>query len=117
MDFSAMNKEEKKAAIAAYKERKVDAGIYAVRCATTGEVWVGKTPDLDKAQNKIWFSLRLGSRFYGTLQTAWTAHGENAFSFEVLERLEEEENAYLRKKLMSARAGFWREKLGAFDLI
>jgi hypothetical protein len=114
--FPAMNKEEKKAAIFAWKERKPVAGIFAVRCAATGEVWVGQSPNLDKAQNKVWFSLRMGGSFYGSLQTAWTVHGENGFTFEALEQLEEEDNAYIRKKQLNARAGFWREKLGAILL-
>ena len=28
------------ALLRAYKERKVEAGVYAVRCAATDEVWV-----------------------------------------------------------------------------
>lgn len=39
---NGMTGEDRKAAIAAYKERKVIGGVYAVRCAATGEVWVGR---------------------------------------------------------------------------
>lgn len=38
-----MTPDRRKAAIVAYKERKPVAGVYAVRCAPTGEIWVGAT--------------------------------------------------------------------------
>jgi hypothetical protein len=114
-----MNKEERKVAIAAYKERKPSIGVFAVRCAATGEVWVGTSPNLDKAQNKVWFSLRMGNSFYRSLQIAWIRHGEGSFSFEMLERikdLEDEDSVYIRKTQLAERARFWREKFGAEDL-
>ena len=33
---------DRKAAIAAYKERKTIAGVFVVRCAASGEAWVGQ---------------------------------------------------------------------------
>ena len=88
-----MKGDARKAAIAAYKERKSVAGIYAVRCRATGAVWVGQTPTLDTIQNRIWFTLRLGNNPNRALQQAWTAHGADSFAFEVVERLPEEEDA------------------------
>ena len=40
------SKVERKAAIDAYKRRKVVGGIYVVTCAPTGESWVGAANDL-----------------------------------------------------------------------
>jgi hypothetical protein len=37
---------DRKAAIAAYKERKTVAGIYVIRCAASGGAWVGQAPNL-----------------------------------------------------------------------
>ncbi len=48
-----MDKADKRAAISAYKERKAAAGIFAVRCASTGEFWVGATPTLETIQNLV----------------------------------------------------------------
>ncbi len=62
---------DRKAAIAAYKERKTIAGIYVVRCAASGEAWVGQAPNLETIQNRIWFSLRQGSHTCRSLQAAW----------------------------------------------
>ncbi len=55
-----MKTEDKKAARAAYKERKQVAGIFAIRCAPSGEVWVGQTLTLLTIQNRLWFMLTHG---------------------------------------------------------
>ncbi len=106
-----MKSEDKKAAIAAYKERKIAAGIYVVRCGDSGQAWVGATPNLDTIQNRIWFSLRMGSHTNRDLQQAWAAHGSGAFSFEAVEQLKEEELAYVRDALLKERAAHWRSTL------
>ena len=56
-----MKNERRKAAIAAYKERKVVAGIYAVRCNPTGERWLGAAPNIATVQNRVWFGLQMGT--------------------------------------------------------
>jgi hypothetical protein len=99
---------DRKAAIAAYKERKSIAGIYVVGCAASGEAWVGQTLDLEKIQNRIWFSLRQGSHPCRSLQTAWTAHGEDSLQFGECERLEDEESAYVRNALLKERRLHWQ---------
>lgn len=103
----------RKAAIAAYKERKPAAGIFVIRCAASSEAWVGQTPDLEKIQNRIWFTLRQGSHPCRGLQAAWTAHGADSFAFEECERLEEEELPYIRDARLKERALYWRRQLEA----
>lgn len=39
-----MDNQSRKAAVAAWKERKAIAGIYSVTCAASGEAWVGSAP-------------------------------------------------------------------------
>ncbi len=104
---------DRKAAIAAYKERKTVAGIFAIRCKASSHVWVGQTPNLDKIQNRIWFTLRQGSHTCRTLQAAWTTHGPDSLTFEECERLDEEETAYIRDALLKERTLHWRKELGA----
>ncbi len=106
-----MKSEDKKAAIAAYKKRENAAGIFAVRCAASGQAWVGQTLNLDTVQNRIWFTLRMGSHSARDLQSAWTAHGADAFAFEPLEQLEDEESNYVRDALLKERAIHWRTML------
>ena len=108
-----MDKQARKAAIAAYRERKVEAGIYAVRCTATGAAWVGRAADLDKIRNRVWFSLGHGSHVSRRLQAAWNAHGAEAFSFEALERVDPDEPPYVRDAQLSDALARWRESLGA----
>lgn len=104
---------DRKAAIEAYKKRKSTAGVFAVRCVVSGEIWVGRTPDLDMIQNRIWFTLRTGAHPSRSLSAAWSAHGSDSFAFEALERLDEEESPHFRDALLAERAAYWRSKLGA----
>jgi hypothetical protein len=102
---------DRKAAIAAYKERKTIAGIYVIRCATSGEVWVGQAPNLETIQNRIWFTLRQGSHPNRSLQAAWNAYGEAGLVFSECERLEDEETDYVRNALLKERVAHWRTEL------
>lgn len=103
----------RKAAIAAYKEQKTVAGIFVIRCTASSDVWVGQTPNLEKIQNRIWFTLRQGSHTCRSLQAAWTTHGPDSLTFEPCERLEEEETPYIRDALLKERAQHWRAQLNA----
>lgn len=107
---------DRKAAIAAYKERKTPAGIFAVRCAATGQVWAGASRHLDTHRNGLWFALRMGSNRNPTLQAAWTAHGEAAFAFEVVEQLPEETASYLLQAELKERLAACRARLGALPV-
>ena len=108
-----MKTEDKKAAITGWKKRKTAPGIFAVRCAASGEVWIGQTLNLDTVQNRIWFSLRAGGHDNAGLKSAWAAHGADAFSFEPLEALEDEELSYVRDASLRERAIHWRTTLNA----
>ena len=104
---------DRKAALAAYKERRVPIGIFAVRCAATGEVWAGRSPNLDTIKNRIWFGLRLGTLHVRAMQAAWAAHGEGSFSFEVVERLDTNDGAEVHEVDLKRRLAHWRDRLGA----
>jgi hypothetical protein len=107
---------DKKLAIAAYKERKAVAGIYMVRCATSGEAWIGQSPTLDTVQNRIWFALRLGSSPHADLQKAWHEYGADNFTFEIVEQIDDEEAPYFKDDLLKRRLEYWRLKLEATPL-
>jgi hypothetical protein len=84
------SRNSRKAAIQDFKDRSPDRGVYAVRCVPDGRVWVGASPNLGAAKNGLWFQLRAGVCRDRALQEAWTAAGEEAFTFEVLERLDDD---------------------------
>ncbi|MCW2275978.1 GIY-YIG nuclease family protein [Rhodoblastus acidophilus] len=108
-----MKGEARKAATAAYKERKVASGVYAVRCMASGEVWLGQWVDLATIQNRLWFALRRDSHPKRELLESWRSHGEEQFSFEVLETLDDEPSPYIRAAKLKERAAHWRETLKA----
>jgi len=108
-----MRKEDRKAALAAYRERKPAAGAYAIRCSASGEVWVGASPNLDTLQNRIWFTLRHGSNPHRSLQQAWNTHGADDFTFEELETLEDPPTGYALRKALEDRRAHWADRLAA----
>jgi len=91
----------------------VDPGIYAFRCAPPGQCWAGSAPDLSTIQNRLWFTLRHGSNSQRALQDAWNTYGAEAFAFEIVERLEAEESAYIRDGLLKTQLKRWIDELGA----
>ena len=113
-----MDKSLRRQAVRDFKERKVLRGIFAVRCAASGEVWVGAARNLDQQQNAIWFGLKNGGYINRAVQAAWTAHGEAGLAFEVLETFDDEAMSPVgRADLAKARAAHWRDQLGAAKLV
>ena len=104
---------DRKAAIAASKERKTAIGIYVVRCEATGEAWVGQALDLEKVPNRIWFTLRQGGHPCRSLQAAWNAHGAAGLTFAACERLDEDKTGYIRDALLKERMLHWLSELKA----
>jgi hypothetical protein len=108
-----MKREERKAAIAAYKERKADAGIYVVRCGASGQQWVGSAPDLRTIWNRLSFALRQGDDHPSSLQTAWREHGAGSFAFDVVERVDAEKLVYGGHRTLRDRVNHWVQALQA----
>lgn len=107
---------DRKALIAAYKEKKTVAGVYAVICNATGQAWVGKSSHIDTQQNGLWFALRMGGSPFKSLQAAWKEHGEAEFRFEQLDRLPEDTSAMARETELKSRAALWTARLHATAL-
>lgn len=109
-----MSRERRKELLAAYKERKSRPGVFAVRCTTTGQVWVSAAPNLDNRQNGIWAALRFGGFPNKALQAVWDAEGADAFSYEMLEVVDADDlSAWELASRLQARERHWREVLGA----
>ena len=104
-----MTPKDRKAAIATYKERKTVGGIYAVVCRPLDQRWIGRTADLDKIQNRLWFALRQGTSPHTSLQAAWNAHGPDAFALEVVEKIADEALDFVRERIFTERLVHWCE--------
>lgn len=107
-----MSQTDRKAAIAAYKERKPETGVFAVTCEPRGEVWIGTTPTPDSLQNRLWFTLKMGSASNKDMQAAWNSTGEAGFRYEILARFDDE-SAMARKDRAEACALALRTERGA----
>lgn len=108
-----MDRTNRKAAREAAKDAKRDAGVFAFRDAAGG-LWVGKSPTLASAENRLRFMLRQGGGMLpATLKSAWASAGGEGFTFEVLDRLDPETPDLLLADELKARAADWRERLGA----
>ncbi|MES1199532.1 MAG: GIY-YIG nuclease family protein [Pseudomonadota bacterium] len=109
-----MDNKRKRDLVREYKERKPRRGVFAVRCASTNEVWVSGSPNLDSQQNSTWFQLRAGGHPNRAMQAAWMAHGEAAFTYEVLAELEDADaSAYALRADLKTMEQDWRARLNA----
>jgi hypothetical protein len=106
-------KMNRKQMIAEYKNRKTPRGTFAVRFAERGPAWVDATPDLDAARNGILFMLRNGMHPNKELQAEWTAHGEAAFRYQVLETLEDDLASMAWRDLLKDKKKEWLGRLSA----
>jgi hypothetical protein len=108
---------ERKEAIRKFKERKVPAGIYAIRCAATGHAWVGASRNLGATHNGSWSALRTGGHRDRLLQEEWGAHGEAAFQYEILEQLADDVHPLAIPDTLKQKLAHWTARLGARPLI
>lgn len=116
--LAAMDKARRKELTEAYRERPKAFGVYAVRCAATGEAWVSGSKTLDKQENGLWFQLDLGGHPNKALQAAYRAHGRAAFAYEPLETFDPEGlSAYEVKNRLTELEGRWRAALGAGKVV
>ncbi len=109
-----MEKARRKELLQAYAERELHQGVFVIRCTGAGLAWTGAAQDLTKAQNKHWSQLRFRGHPNRALQQAWAAHGEAAFTYEVLEELKPGDltPAGFRDALKTAEMR-WRQELSA----
>jgi hypothetical protein len=107
----------RKAAIQAYKEQKIARGVFAVRCQPTGSVWVDSAMDLRAAENRTWASLRLSDvHAEPTLVTEFREHGRDAFTFEILETLDDDVAPMSLRDLLKEKKLDWLDRLKARKL-
>jgi hypothetical protein len=107
----------RKEMIRKYKARKAQRGAFAVRCKATGSVWVGASPSLGSVQNSVWVGLRHGGYHDKTLQAEWNTHGDGAFEYEILEKLDEDVHPLAVQDLLKEKKAQWADRLGARMLL
>ncbi len=68
------------------------SGIYMIRNAISGKVYIGSAMNLERRQREHFNMLRRGAHHSRRLQNSFDKHGERAFSFAVLARCTEPES-------------------------
>ena len=109
--------QSRKDAIRAYKERKVARGIFAIRCAATGSVWVDSAMDLDMSEKRTWSMLRFADvQADKTAVAEFREHGQEAYTYEVLEKLDEDVAEMSVRDLLRDRKKHWLLQMNARPL-
>jgi group I intron endonuclease len=100
----------------AYKQNPPPAGVYQIKNAVNGKIFIGSCLDLPGKRNSQHFQLKLGSHHNKELQADWNLYGPDAFSFEVLETLKTAETPPAdRRKAVTALEDEWLTALKPYD--
>jgi hypothetical protein len=96
----------------AYKQSFPAMGVYAVRCAPAGAVWLGASHHVDGTLNRIHFELRQGTHRHAAMAGAWRTHGPDGFVFEVLERVKQRDDpAFDHEAELQTLLALWQSEL------
>src|SRR5258708_6558757 len=104
---------DKREARREFKSKITPKGVFALRSTAPQDVWVGASDPLNSERNGLWFMLRGGLHQNKILQAAWNAQGEQAFTFDVLEALDDDISPLLVKDTLKERQKHWEKELGA----
>jgi hypothetical protein len=72
-----------------YKKRKLCGSVYTMTNTLSGKYLIGHTANLKSVQNHFQFAMTTGSTVHPKLQKDWDKLGAQAFTLEVLEKLEQ----------------------------
>ena len=101
--------------IRAYKEAPVEAGVYRIACAGNDKVFLGSAKNLRGPLNRHKFLLSVGSHPIRAMQEDWARYGADAFSFEVVARVEpKDEPGFDVEKALEALEQEWIRKVEPF---
>jgi hypothetical protein len=113
-----MKGEDKRQMRAAYKDRVVIGGVYAITNTVTGKRLVECAQSLASMRNRFEFSQSTGAAVSLRLQDDWSMYGAESFTFEVLEELEKGETQTPREFASDLKTlkEMWLERADASEL-
>lgn len=108
-----MDRQRKKELQAAYRERRPEMGVIALRCEATGETFLGISQDIHAGFNSIRMKLESGYHPNRHLLELWKQYGQENFTFTVEKTLKYDDPAAdhtadletLREKCMAEEPG------------
>lgn len=105
-----MDKSRKKELARQYKQMKPQMGIFIIRC-NNNKCYIQATKDLRGVINGTKAKLQAGYHPCGELQKEWNELGSDAFTIEILEELEYEEDKTDYTDDLTLLQMMWEEKL------
>lgn len=98
-----------------YKQQTQPHGIFQIRNNQTGKILIGSSKNLRGTWNSYRFQLKMGASMNRNLQEDWNKFGAGAFSFEVLDELEPNDDPrYDYSDDLTLLEEMWIEKLQPF---
>src|SRR3990172_6919673 len=95
-----------------YKQTPRPMGVYIVKNNVNGKALVGSSPNVPGKINSMKFQLEAGTHKSRDLQSDWNTYGEQSFSFEILDLLEQgDKSPDDLKDDLEALEELWLEKL------
>lgn len=109
-----MSEVDRKARRREYKETPLPAGVFQVRNTVAAKSFIGASPNAPGKLNGQRFQLEMGSHPDRELQADWNALGPDAFTFEVVDLLEmDDDPAYDPADDLVVLKRLWLERVAA----
>lgn len=107
----------KKELMAAFKSQIVTGGVYCIRNTRNNKFLLAHDINLSAVRNRFEFSVTTQLCTYHKLRTDWAAFGPSAFTFEILEEIEQKPEQSLPDFRIDLKAleDLCRENIGAGD--
>ena len=86
-----MDKQQRRQVAADYKKRMQQGGVYAICCTGNGKRLLLSTADMAGSENRFQFAQMTGGCIHPKMRVDWDKYGKAAFTFEVVETLEQQE--------------------------
>jgi hypothetical protein len=100
----------------AYQQTPRPMGVFRWTNTVNGKIYIAGSPNLDGAHNRDVFTLRMGVSRNKELQQEWNEYGEQAFIFEVLERIKPKEDLkHNYTKEIQALERKWLDELQPYE--
>lgn len=97
----------------AYAQMKHPIGVYQVKNLTNGMLFIGSSPNLPAMWNRLRMQLKSGTHTNKSLQEDWDQFGEDHFLFEILEKVQQDEDRDYSRDL-TALENLYLESLQPF---
>jgi hypothetical protein len=105
-----MNK--RKELVFTYMQTPRPMGVYQITNTLNGKMLIGSSPNLDGKFNRFQFELKLGVHGNKELQREWNEFGEQAFTFEIIDRIKPvEDMKHDYSKEIEAMESKWLDQL------